>query len=84
MLANNPSVYQLHFGLGNTYYKKGEYSKAEECYRKSLEFNPRIGRTYQNIAAIYCYHLYDNDQAAEWTGFCLKLHKKNEYSLLMR
>lgn len=60
MLAKEPDVYQLHFGLGNVFYRKKEFEKAEEKYKKVLEINPRVDRAYTSIAFIYCYHLYEN------------------------
>lgn len=84
MLEREPKAYQLNFGLGNIYYKRHDFGKAEEQYKRALDLNPRLDKAYQNIAAIYCYHLHDNGKASEWASFALKVNKKNEYAALMR
>jgi tetratricopeptide (TPR) repeat protein len=64
MLEREPRAYQLHFGLGNLFYKRHDFLRAEDSYRKAIDLNPRLDRAYQNIAAIYCYHLHDNGKAS--------------------
>lgn len=39
-LENNPSLYQIHFNIGECYFEREEYDKAIEQYEKFLEKDP--------------------------------------------
>ena len=34
---------------GNRYYKKKEYHRAIDCYRKAIQINPRYSESYTNL-----------------------------------
>jgi len=39
--------------MGNLYFKKNEYDKAESCYRKVIKKDPRNADAYNNLAWLY-------------------------------
>lgn len=45
--------YRPLFYLGNIYYKKGDYSRAEKLYREAFELNPESGDILNNLAWVY-------------------------------
>ena len=47
----NPRAYLAHSGLGNYYLKRGDHARAESCYTRAIEINPkRSARIYKNRA----------------------------------
>ncbi len=50
--------------LGNVYFQKGDFEKAEEYYRKSIEKDPADGDAYNNLAWLY-YTKKENIDEAE-------------------
>ncbi len=55
--------------LGNVYFQKGDFKKAEEYYKKSIERDPADGDAYNNLAWLY-YTKKENLGEAE--GLALK------------
>ena len=53
LLEINPEDPELHYDLGNLYYKKGEFDKAIFQYQKSLSIQPDNPSTYYNLACMY-------------------------------
>ncbi|MFZ0389384.1 MAG: tetratricopeptide repeat protein, partial [Calditrichia bacterium] len=41
-----------HYFLGNLYLENNQYSKAEACYRKALEYEPGVWEVYYNLAVV--------------------------------
>ncbi len=37
---------------GATHYARSEYDKAESCFRKALELNPKFVKAYKNLALV--------------------------------
>lgn len=52
-VEQDPTNENLFFLLGKTYDDKGEYTVAEEYYKKAAEINPGFFEAYYNIGAIY-------------------------------
>ena len=58
MLENEESC-ELYFGYANLYYNTKRYVKAEENYKKALEFNDKCAKAYEYLGWIYGYWFDD-------------------------
>ncbi len=62
---------QAHYTLGVIYADKGEIEKAEEQYRKAVEYNPGLSEAYVNLGSIYG-DRGDHQMALDYYGTALK------------
>ncbi len=58
-----PTPELAHNNIGWAYYKKKEFLRAIECYKKSLKLNPRLSLAYNNLGRAY----YDLDRIKDAT-----------------
>ncbi|MDD5044025.1 MAG: tetratricopeptide repeat protein [Candidatus Omnitrophica bacterium] len=53
ILKYNPYDFTAHFNLGNIYYKKKSYARAEEEYKKTISLAPNLADAHTNLCSIY-------------------------------
>ena len=51
-LKDNPDNAELHFQLGNLYYRKGDQRQAIQQYKKALQLNPKFVPAINNLALV--------------------------------
>ncbi|MGE5343877.1 MAG: tetratricopeptide repeat protein [Candidatus Omnitrophota bacterium] len=66
-LKNEPGTEIINLYIGNAYSAKGDYAKAIEFYKKSLEKFPNNKELILSIASAYS-NLNDSDSAMVWTN----------------
>ena len=52
LLRDNPENFELHFQLGNLYFRKGEQKQAIKQYKKTLQLNPKFVPALNNLALV--------------------------------
>jgi tetratricopeptide (TPR) repeat protein len=52
LLKDNPKNVELHFQLGNLYFRKGDPPKAMQHYKKALELEPNFVPALNNLALV--------------------------------
>ncbi|MDP2912300.1 MAG: tetratricopeptide repeat protein [Candidatus Omnitrophota bacterium] len=50
---NSPFIHFTYTNLGVAYYDKGDFEKAIECYKKSIQSEPEYFEPYNNLAVTY-------------------------------
>jgi len=51
-LKNNPNNVELHFQLGNLYFRKGDQRRATKYYNRALQLNPKFLPALNNLALV--------------------------------
>jgi tetratricopeptide (TPR) repeat protein len=51
-LKNNPDNVELHFQLGNLYFRKGDQRQAKQQYKKALQLNKKFVPALNNLALV--------------------------------
>ena len=52
LLRNDPENFELHFQLGNLYFRKGEQRQAKQQYNRALQLNPKFVPALNNLALV--------------------------------
>ncbi len=52
LLKENPENVELHFQLGNLYFRKGDRQQAMQQYKKALQLNPKFLPALNNLALV--------------------------------
>ncbi|MGD9268694.1 MAG: tetratricopeptide repeat protein, partial [Desulfobacterales bacterium] len=52
LLKENPGNVEMHFQLGNLYYRKGDQRQAMEQYKRALQLNPKFLPALNNLALV--------------------------------
>jgi tetratricopeptide (TPR) repeat protein len=52
LLKENPGNVEMHFQLGNLYFRKGDQHTAMEQYKKALQLNPKFLPALNNLALV--------------------------------
>jgi tetratricopeptide (TPR) repeat protein len=52
LLKDNPENVELHFQLGNLYFRKGDQRQAIQRYNKALQLNPKFVPALNNLALV--------------------------------
>ena len=52
LLRNDPENFELHFQLGNLYFRKGEQRQAMQQYNRALQLNPKFVPALNNLALV--------------------------------
>ena len=50
ILVNNPDNVEVHFQLGNLYFRKGDRGRAMQQYKKALQLDPKYLPALNNLA----------------------------------
>ncbi|MGD9281655.1 MAG: tetratricopeptide repeat protein, partial [Desulfobacterales bacterium] len=52
LLKDNPDNVELHFRLGNLYFRKGDQRQAMQQYKKAIQLNPKFVPALNNMALL--------------------------------
>ncbi len=52
LLKENPGNVEMHFQLGNLYFRRGDQSQAMKQYKKALQLNPKYLPALNNLALV--------------------------------
>jgi tetratricopeptide (TPR) repeat protein len=52
LLKDNPENVELHFQLGNLFFRKGDQRQAMQQYKKALQLNPKFVPALNNLALV--------------------------------
>ena len=52
LLKDNPNNVELHFQLGNLYFRRGDPSEATQHYKKALQIDPKFVPALNNLALV--------------------------------
>jgi tetratricopeptide (TPR) repeat protein len=52
LLKDNPENVELHFQLGNLYFRKGDQLQAMQQYKKAIQLNPKFVPALNNLALV--------------------------------
>jgi len=61
LASANPGFADVHYNLGFLYKRKAERAKAEACFRRAVECDPRLAEAYNALAVL----LVESGRAAE-------------------
>mgnify|MGYP001772791326 CR=1 FL=1 len=64
--------------LGNLYLNQGQYSKAEENYKRAIKKNKKIADAYNNLTWLYYLQGQSLDEAEELVKKAIELEKENQ------
>lgn len=64
--------------LGNVYFQKGDYEKAERSYKKAIDKDPSIADAYNNLAWLYYSKKESLPEAESLASRAVELDPKNE------
>ncbi len=64
---------KVHYNMGNSYVKKGEYTSAVQEYKEALKQLPNDADTYYNLAFVYDQYLKDSKTALDYYQKYLEL-----------
>ena len=78
MAAND--IYKVHHDLGNVYFRKSDFQKAIENYKKAVALNTQDYKVYYDMASAYA-SLKDYPQAIINYKKALSLKKEDLYTM---
>ena len=64
--------------LGNVYFQKGDYEKAERSYKKAIDKDPSLADAYNNLAWLYYSKKESLPEAESLASRAVELDPKNE------
>lgn len=73
-------MYKVHHDLGIVYYRKGDYSKAIETYKKALSLDNGDYKVYYDLATAYT-AIQDHENAIENYTRALMLKEDDIYTM---